>query len=269
MAATIKFLCPNGHPLSAPENLAGKAGKCPKCGLAFVVPTLEELNAAAEETPPEPEPEPEFAPPEEEPAAEEMPAEDQPPQSPIEGGSAKPSPEIFVFLCPNGHKLNGPPSLKGKAGQCPHCGAKFRIPSDDDLEEPPLDPELEPEEIPEEAPAEEEYLPPPDAEAEEEPEVEPEVEVYVDPPPEIGHALGYVFARLWDQREADSDVELFLKEGEIFAPDFYCDNLSCREYGVFAVEDSDGKFQFTVIPWDDVRKIHVRKISKLPQPMFR
>ena len=47
------------------------------------------------------------------------------------GSGSKPSQEVFVFLCPNGHKLNGPPSLKGKLGQCPHCVAKFRIPDDD------------------------------------------------------------------------------------------------------------------------------------------
>ena len=29
---TIEFFCPNEHQLSAPDNMAGKAGKCPKCG---------------------------------------------------------------------------------------------------------------------------------------------------------------------------------------------------------------------------------------------
>ena len=45
----IKFLCPNGHQLNAPENMAGKKGKCPKCQSAFVVPTLEEVAAAEAE----------------------------------------------------------------------------------------------------------------------------------------------------------------------------------------------------------------------------
>ena len=35
------------------------------------------------------------------------------------------------FLCPNGHKLNGPSSLRGKPGQCPHCGSRFTIPADE------------------------------------------------------------------------------------------------------------------------------------------
>src|SRR6185436_17284714 len=135
-------LCPNGHQLTAPDNLAGRPGKCPKCNTPFVVPRPEE----EEESP-------------EEPAAEttdkagadkaaEPSAEDKATAAQIGQGSGKgklnPS-EMFIFLCPNGHKLNGPPSLKWKAGQCPHCGAKFRIP--DDTEE-----ELElPEETPEDA----------------------------------------------------------------------------------------------------------------------
>ena len=53
---TIRFLCPNGHQLSAPESMAGKAGKCPKCNTAFAIPTLEELNAEAPAEEPAPAP---------------------------------------------------------------------------------------------------------------------------------------------------------------------------------------------------------------------
>lgn len=34
----------------------------------------------------------------------------------------------ITILCPNNHKLTCPDSLAGKAGKCPHCGAKFKIP---------------------------------------------------------------------------------------------------------------------------------------------
>lgn len=48
------------------------------------------------------------------------------------GGAAGPAPtplsDLIIFLCPNGHKLNGPKRLAGKIGQCPHCGARFEIP---------------------------------------------------------------------------------------------------------------------------------------------
>ena len=99
---TIAFMCPNGHQLSAPVERAGKQGKCPKCSVAFVVPD---------------------------------PAE--PPDQGAADDEADADPNIIVFLCPNGHKLNGPSSLKGKPGQCPHCGSKFVIPEDDPTDDDP------------------------------------------------------------------------------------------------------------------------------------
>src|SRR3954462_8679474 len=108
----MKFLCPNGHSLTAPENLAGKTGKCPKCNASFVVPQPHEVGqsvnfiAASGST-----------------------------VTPAMGSGKNllAGDEVFVFLCPNGHKLNGPPSLKGRAGQCPHCGARFLIPTDEEI----------------------------------------------------------------------------------------------------------------------------------------
>lgn len=41
---------------------------------------------------------------------------------------AEPKPGTIAFLCPNGHKLNGPEKLAGRLGQCPHCNTKFQIP---------------------------------------------------------------------------------------------------------------------------------------------
>src|SRR5262249_18314295 len=109
----IKFHCPNGHPLNAPDNLAGKPGKCPKCDQPFIVPQPDELGV--------------------DPATVAAASSAVTPAM----GSGKnlvSSGEIFVFLCPNGHKLNGPPSLKGRPGQCPHCKARFLIPTDEDIE---------------------------------------------------------------------------------------------------------------------------------------
>src|SRR3954453_18181643 len=111
----MKFLCPNGHSLTPPENLAGKTGKCPKCNASFVVPEPEDVGQSTN-----------------------LVAASGSTVTPAMGSGTdlKGEGEIFVFLCPNGHKLNGPPSLKGKPGQCPHCGAKFRIPDDDEMELP-------------------------------------------------------------------------------------------------------------------------------------
>ena len=130
----IKFLCPNGHQLSAPENMAGKKGKCPKCQSAFVVPTMEDVAAAESESEPVPQEQPAFT-------AAAGGNGSEPPSVPAMGsGKGLPGGDLFVFLCPNGHKLNGPPSMKGKAGKCPHCGARFRIPTDDEEEESPEPP---------------------------------------------------------------------------------------------------------------------------------
>ena len=41
--------------------------------------------------------------------------------------------EQIEFLCPNGHRLHGPASLQGKAGECPECGSRFRVPSYDEV----------------------------------------------------------------------------------------------------------------------------------------
>jgi hypothetical protein len=251
----IKFLCPNGHQLTAPDNLAGKPGKCPKCNTPFVVPKPEEEEEA--EAPPEAA----AAPTEESPAAEPSSAETIGQGS----GKGKNKSEVFIFLCPNGHKLNGPPSLKGKAGQCPHCGAKFRIPADDD--------ELElPEETPEEpAPSNEQFVFPGFETQENIEEVYEAVEVedIVDPPPEGIHPLSYIVGRLWDRKGDDTELEIFLAEGEIVAPELYSEILSLREFGVFGSQEGDGTYSVTIIPWSTVRKVGLRKLPELSDKVFR
>ena len=43
--------------------------------------------------------------------------------------------DAFLFLCPNGHRLNAPARLEGHAGQCPQCGARFLVPVIGDLDQ--------------------------------------------------------------------------------------------------------------------------------------
>lgn len=97
--------------------MAGKPGKCPHCDTRFLIPQLEADEPAAPAGPPT--------------AA-----------SGVTGGSGVRQGtagrgESIVFFCPNGHKLNGPPSLRGKLGLCPHCQSKFRIPTEDEAPAPP------------------------------------------------------------------------------------------------------------------------------------
>jgi hypothetical protein len=35
----IEFLCPNNHKIRCPDDQAGRAAKCPKCGVKFLIPT--------------------------------------------------------------------------------------------------------------------------------------------------------------------------------------------------------------------------------------
>ncbi len=40
----IEFLCPEGHRIRCPKEKAGRPAKCPKCGVGFRIPTIEELG---------------------------------------------------------------------------------------------------------------------------------------------------------------------------------------------------------------------------------
>ena len=263
-----------------PENLAGKAGKCPKCNTPFVVPKLEDFEEQELSPPVERPDQPAEKPAEEPVAAAAGTAGDgeKPRETPAMGsgkGTATAPGEIFVFLCPNGHKLNGPPSLKGKAGKCPHCGAKFRIPSDEDLELPEEEvPTGEAdEEIPEGQQVEDEGFDFGRMLGGEAP-AEDAVEAFVEeppvaPPPPGASGLGYIVGRLWEQRVEGTELEIFLTEGEILAPDQFSEVLSSSDYGVFAVEEGDGSFVVTVIPWSAVRRIGMRRMPDLPPQLFQ
>ncbi len=40
----IEFLCPNGHHLSGPSHLQGRAGQCPHCGEKFQIPVIDDAD---------------------------------------------------------------------------------------------------------------------------------------------------------------------------------------------------------------------------------
>ena len=231
----IKFLCPDGHPLSAPESLSGKPSKCPRCGMPFIVPQpgeavqVEDTAGAA--------------------AASGV-------RSASASGTNLPhAQEIFYFLCPNGHKLNGPPSLKGKAGKCPICDARFMIPTDEEIDaagEELLGGDMDHSHSEGDTGAAAINLSPSG----------------VLPPPAGPSGLGYVVARLWERRTQDSELEVYLTEGEIVAPDYFSEILSNSDYGVFAIQEGDGAFAVTVIPWNSVRRVGLRRMSDLPEDLF-
>lgn len=317
---TIEFFCPNEHQLSAPDNMAGKAGKCPRCGSKFLIPTLEELQ---EEHASEPAPSAatgggsdkrsssgvgrggaespkagaasstskklawQGAPTTASPAAAESSAAKKKGDEPTSAGETSKSatrravaalpPGHFMFLCPNNHKLNGPLSLKGKPGQCPHCGAKFRIPDDaedDGTQEPPTDDRASGSGKGSRAPSaadeivEEGIIVDTEPEAEEIPAVEPiSVWQLPPPPPGQGHRLAELFAWVWAQREQNAVIELTLKDDETFVPKWFAAELSVEGYGSFATEDEFGRYSLHVLPWDSIQRLVVRQLEDLP-PQF-
>jgi len=250
----MKFLCPNGHSLTAPENLSGKTGKCPKCNASFVVPQPDEVGQSVN-----------FV------------AASGSTVTPAMGSGKNllAGGEVFVFLCPNGHKLNGPPSLKGKPGQCPHCGARFLIPTDEEIEAASADSAADEEPAAEESSA--------DTSIERDAidfdrllttgsKQESMAELRgggMMRPPAGASGLGFIVARLWEQRTDGSELEIFLNEGEIVAPDHYSESLSTSDYGVFAVEEGDGSFAITIIPWSTVRRVGLRRMGELPGELFQ
>jgi hypothetical protein len=268
---SIEFRCPNGHLLSCGDDRAGLSGVCPKCKASFRVPDPGDPPPAASDSTIS---EPEMS----APAAEEF-LESETVESAAEEPSAdvadpqeKPVPEErIVFLCPNGHKLNCPASMQGRPGKCPHCGATFLVP---DYE-------------PEEASDSSDSL---DEETGAEENAEPLAEV---PPLELGefngaayeadsfafdftsespdasgHAMAGLLQRLWPYKKTGGIIELYLKGGEVIAPEFYSPRYSQDAYGMFAYQDTDGSVTLTAIHWDSIERMAVRRVNELPQGMF-
>jgi hypothetical protein len=275
---SIEFRCPNGHRLSCPDDRAGMSGVCPKCKATFRVPDPgDPPPATSDSTVSEPEmteaqgDEPlAAAATHETPNPAEKATDDERPAS-KESAVAE---ERIVFLCPNGHKLNCPASMQGRPGKCPHCGATFLVP------------DYEPEEAGESSEPSDEQT------AAEEPALqsvdEPLIEIgdfngaayeadsfafdftgVTEAPDSAGvHAMAGLFQRLWLYKRTGGIVELYLKGGEVIAPEWYASRFSQEAYGMFAYQEADGSTTLTAIHWDAIERMAVRRVNALPQGMF-
>jgi len=258
----IEFRCPNGHRLSCPDDRAGKPAKCPKCNATFTVPTLESAAAAGPES------------------GVSMPAvADSGALSSIgklgrveetaEPGIAAPS-DVIVFLCPNGHKLNCPASMQGKAGKCPHCGAKFLIPqygTEDagDYEQTPEENRPLESEVELELSEEQPYS------ASDRPS---------NSPPELpfgfaggvggdpGGVLPGIFNDLWMHHDQTLVIEVQMRSGATLTPHHYSPHASREGYAIFAVKEPHGAYTLSVVAWDQVERVTVRGMSELPPEYF-
>ena len=221
---TLEFLCPNGHPIRCGDEQAGRVARCPKCEVKFRIPKPEELTPGQLTT---------------------AVAIQKPPERP-------PDEEQIQFLCPNGHLLFGPRRLQGRAGQCPECGVKFRIPSYDEINE-------------EETPAEQELI---QVSRKDE---QSATDIMLEQPPQTEplwddslEGIGQLMVRLWERKTVDTPLELELEDGSTFTPDHFLPASAACTHGLFATEEPDGTYTLLAIAWSSIRRVHLRSLSTLP-----
>lgn len=228
---SIQFLCPNGHSIRCSEEQAGRGAKCPKCGVKFRIPKLEEIAAGEKAT----------ATPLAQPSTGPVSAEEQ-----------------IEFLCPNGHRLFGPARLQGRPGQCPECGAKFRIPSYDEIE-------LEEDAIPEQdliQLSRSEDHSDSGLVLEETTETEPLWD-------ETLEGIGSVVACLWERKRKEAVLELECEDGTTFVPDGFLPASRSGTHGLFALEEPDGTYTLMAVAWSSIRRVRLRRATGLPSDFQR
>lgn len=280
----INFNCPNGHRLSCPDQQAGKAGKCPKCGTVLRVPmpgtgVVSEGAAAPRAT------------------ADLSNTATTSAESPVAGLNELLSEEHdttenapddqIVFLCPNGHRLNSPVALAGRPGQCPHCAAKFLIPSlEESLEsEEGEDLDVDAQEISLDeiviqvdtsktglGSAPQRSSPPPLPRP-------PAVPVETVPgqsaaAPTAGtlassaphESLARLLHDLWQRRGEAVTIEIHLRHGEPLVPDEL--GPSDAGHALFALRESDGSHTLMAVAWSAIDRIVARGLAELPGEWF-
>jgi hypothetical protein len=244
----IEFLCPNGHKISCQPDQAGKAAKCPRCGVKFRIPSATDLdideitgltanlgNVDFVDS---------SLMPKNNGAAAAAPKND---------AVAKEKESEIEFLCPNGHRLHGPARLQGQPGECPECGSRFRIPTYEDVT------------------------------AEEQPEkdlgvghIDGSLSSGIDATAAAaaaksvgGDKMADFIVRLWSILPKDAVIEVGLRNGETFTPDRFLAKASRdSDHGVFATAKADGSVSLLIVAWEAVDRIFVRNIQKLPAELL-
>lgn len=251
----IEFLCPNGHKIHCPAEQAGRAAKCPRCGVRFQIPEASELDANAIEGRASD-------------SRSELADVNVPRPVPQPARPAAPQEEQIEFLCPNGHRLHGPASLQGRPGECPECGSRFRVPVYDEevSEEEELETDISVGGVASQSGSglvRKEAAPAPARAG------SGSGSGLLPTPRPTGsataHPLAAIFARLWVEKARGGIVELHLSTGEKLVPDQFSRPLSQPTHGVFAVKEADGSLTVTVISWDSVQRLVVRGVKKMPQ----
>ncbi len=263
----ISFTCPNGHRVSCPDDQAGKAGKCPRCGAVVRIPqpgTAVSVAAASHLSPAAPgtgavttgEATSSAS------GLLELDETEDRPQAGIPTDA-----ELIVFLCPNGHRLNSPARLAGRPGQCPHCSAKFLIPEledsiDDEHQEHEVainDAGISLDEIVIHVDSSSRggtgsskgRAPPPAA---------------ASPPATAPHPMAELLERLWSRKAAGASLEIHLGDGKLLVPDEFSSRDS--RLAMFGVREANGSHTLTAVGWESIERIVVRGLDRLPDEWF-
>ena len=253
----ITILCPNGHKLTCPDSLAGKAGKCPHCGAKFRIPEKSGIPAgsgpkvnvvtgpvAAGAAPAVVADAPAAEPVAEAPVATPMETEATGIRSLDVDGAGEPREDEVVFMCPEGHHLCGPASLVGQPGECPVCHERFLVPSSDEDSEPTA-PELQLSVMLASAEA-------------------PQGFSFNGGDEGGAKGIGALFAELWKYRALGSAVELHLDSG-VLVPNGFAPESAALSHGVFTLAEPNGAATLSVIAWSAIQRINVRGLYSLPR----
>jgi hypothetical protein len=167
------------------------------------------------------------------------------PPNPIQAISDETTPVEgdISFLCPNGHQLAGNASLGGQPGECPVCGTKFIVPTEEELDqhEVPFNPLLH------------------------------------GAPNQVAGAVPFgqqrrsmidFFERIWAYKSHGGVIEVYLKEGSSLVPDGYAPVLSQLNEAVFLVREAENKYLVAVVAWDAISHLTLRGLETPPESVF-
>ena len=253
----IEFLCPNGHRIRCQADLAGKAAKCPQCGVKFRIPDPSEAEVVD--------------------VPDDATGTSDPnisrPELTDSGIAESPTADDtqIEFLCPNGHRLHGPADLQGQAGECPECGSRFRIPTYD-IESPGEAGELDLDIRLDSSPSagldidqSAKTVKPAGRQAS---EIGRALAAATTDSAETAHPLAPLFARLWAEKRPGAVVELHLANGDTLVPAQFAAALSQHTHGVFAEEkEARGTHTLTLVACQSVVRVVIRGVQKLPEEM--
>ena len=231
----IEFLCPNGHRIRCQAEQAGRAAKCPRCGVKFRVPKPTDLEVSEAAGSDSKILRPEF-----------VDSMGSSRSFPLLGGACKRSPRSSSSVR-TGIVCTGRPIFKAGRGECPECGSRFRIPTYEDIsaeEEAEKEISLGRVDGREGSDAGKRDVTAPSRPTGWRQPVPPR-KAHADRHlgrGAAGQAMAALVARLWDVRPTGATIELRLRDGETIVPHEFLKKLSQQNHqGVFAVKEADGE----------------------------